>query len=194
MKRDQAPKAHHPGWLGRSPKTSPKTFGTKFIATGALGALLMAVACSSSDDEGAGGCPADNPNCREIANVQAGSEAVVKRKCVDCHGKNMAGSLTMLTGQKDTVTGEKVELFPPNLTNDQATGIGSWTDDQLALAIRTGVDNESQQLCPQMKHFADMTDYEVFSIVKYLRSIPPVSQKVPRSVCPPLKTKEEQNR
>jgi hypothetical protein len=32
----------------------------------------------------------------------------------------------------------------------------------------------------------------VYSIVKYLRSIPPVKQKVLRSVCPPLKTKEAQ--
>lgn len=167
---------------------------SRLVAAGALGALLMAVACSSSGDDAGGECPADNPNCREIATAQAGSEAVVKRKCVDCHGKNMAGSTTMLTGQKDTATGEKVELFPPNLTGDKDTGVGSWTDDQLAVAIRTGVDNESQALCPQMKHFADMSDFEVFSIVKYLRSIPPVSQKIPRSVCPPLKTKEEQNR
>ena len=43
-----------------------------------------------------------------------------------------------------------------------------------------------------MTHFSDMTDFEVYSIVKYLRSIPPVKNKVPRSVCPPLKTKEEQ--
>jgi hypothetical protein len=37
-----------------------------------------------------------------------------------------------------------------------------------------------------------MNDYEVYSIVKYLRSLPPVTKKVLRSVCPPFKTKEEQ--
>ena len=45
----------------------------------------------------------------------------------------------------------------------------------------TGIDKDSQDLCPQMKHFADMTDFEVYSIVKYLRSIPKVPSKIPRS-------------
>ena len=67
-----------------------------------------------------------------------------------------------------------------------------YTDDLLARAIREGYDKNDQQLCPQMKHFAEMTDFEVYSIVKYLRSLPPVNQKVLRSVCPPLKSKEEQ--
>lgn len=162
-----------------------------------IGFALMtsAWACSSSDDGGGGdgaSCPQDNPNCKEIATETAGSQAVKKRKCVECHGDNLAGSTTMLPGQKPTPTGETVELYPPNLTSDDATGVGKWTDDQLANAIRTGIDNEAQELCPQMKHFADMSDFEVYSIVKYLRSIPKVSSKIPRSVCPPLKTKDEQ--
>jgi hypothetical protein len=66
---------------------------------------------------------------------------------------------------------------------------GTWTDDALAVAIRTGFDDESQALCPQMTHFANMSDFEVYSIVKYLRSLPPVKKAVPRSVCPPFKTK-----
>ena len=58
---------------------------------------------------------------------------------------------------------------------------------------RNGVDHESQALCPQMTHFSQMSDFEAYSIVKYLRSIPKVSKKVPRSVCPPTKTKEQQD-
>ena len=94
----------------------------------------------------------------------------------------MAGATTPL-GQQDP----GIELYPPNLTPDDDTGIGTWTDDNLANAIRTGLDKEGLELCPQMKHFADMSDYEAYSIVKYLRSLPPVKNKVPRSVCPPLK-------
>ena len=37
-----------------------------------------------------------------------------------------------------------------------------------------------------------MSDFEVYSIVKYLRSLPAVSNKILRSVCPPLKSKSEQ--
>ncbi len=87
----------------------------------------------------------------------------------------------------------RVELYPPNLTPDDETGIGTWRDEQLALAIRTGQDQTGLALCPQMTHFSTMNDYEAYSIVKYLRSIPAVKQRIPRSVCPPLKTKDEQD-
>jgi hypothetical protein len=163
--------------------------------------VLLSFACGDDAAENkAPSCPEDNPECKEIATVEAGQLAVSvqKRKCVNCHGEDMSGSATMLPNIAPTPLGEAVELYPPNLTSD-ATGMtppdkgGKWTDDALALAIRSGVDVDSQQLCPQMVHFASMSDFEVYSIVKYLRSIPPVMKKVPRSVCPPLKTKDQQS-
>lgn len=161
-------------------------------------AALSGWACS--DDAGEKDpCPKDNSECKEIATVEAGSQAVVKRRCVSCHGDDMSGSATALTQGVELLTplGEPVELFPPNLTPDPTGAAppekgGKWTDDALALAIRSGVDKDSQTLCPQMKHFSEMSDFEVYSIVKYLRSLPPVNKSVPRSVCPPLKTKEQQ--
>jgi hypothetical protein len=114
---------------------------------------------------------------------------------------NMAGAVAPLPLAGIT-TDTRVELYPPNLTPDPDTGIGTamnldpakkgYTDDLLARAIRSGIDNDDLELCPEMKHFADMTDFEVYSIVKYLRALPPVNQKILRSVCPPLKTKDEQ--
>jgi hypothetical protein len=96
----------------------------------------------------------------------------------------MAGQLTPIPYPQDP----RVKLYPPNLTPDSATGIGTWTDDQIANAVRNGQDNTGLELCPEMQHFATMNDYETYSIVKYLRSIPAVSQVVPGSICPPLKT------
>jgi mono/diheme cytochrome c family protein len=168
-----------------------------------MAATTAGWACSDDDGTSGGGggasCPKDNPECKEIATVEAGAQAVVKRKCVQCHGDDMSGSTTALVGIPPTPQGEPVELYPPNLTADPETGVappemgGKWTDDALALAIRTGIDEESQALCPQMTHFANMSDFEVYSIVKYLRHIPPVKKQVPRSVCPPMKTKEQQS-
>ncbi|HSO36339.1 MAG TPA: c-type cytochrome [Labilithrix sp.] len=160
-------------------------------------ALVWSSGCSSSSEDAA---PAD-PTSRENASAAKGAEAVQKRKCVDCHTANMSGATKAIV--QPGVTDPRVELYPPNLTPDPETGIGpalekqdptrkGYTDDLLARAIRTGQDNEDLELCPQMKHFAEMSDFEVYSIVKYLRSLPPVKNKVLRSVCPPLKTKEEQ--
>jgi hypothetical protein len=165
-------------------KTSMWTIGAAFAA-------VSVWACSSDPPEGSGSksCPQENPECKEIAEASAGELAVDRRRCVTCHNSDkgtMAGATTALAQQDPGV-----ELYPPNLTNDEETGVGTWTDDNLANAIRTGLDKEGLNLCPQMKHFADMSDYEAYSIVKYLRALPPVKNKVPRSICPPLKTREE---
>lgn len=169
------------------------------IVMGAVIVTVGAGACSSSSEDPPPetGGPTEG---RLASTAEKGLEAVGKRKCKDCHGENMAGQTKPLTGQPNVL----VELYPPNLTPDVATGLGDpnnpdpavkgYTDDLLARAIREGYDKNDLVLCPQMKHYPEMSDFEVFSIVKYLRSLPPVSQKVPRSVCPPLKTKEEQGR
>jgi mono/diheme cytochrome c family protein len=172
---------------------------TLMVVGAAVLALASVPACSSSSTPATA---APDPTSREAATASKGGEAVVKRKCVICHGMNMAGAVAALPLAGIT-TDTRVELYPPNLTSDPDTGIGDgtnldpakkgYTDDLLARAIRNGIDNDDLELCPQMKHFADMTDFEVYSIVKYLRSIPPVKQKILRSVCPPLKTKDQQS-
>jgi hypothetical protein len=80
-----------------------------------------------------------------------------------------------------------VMLYSPNLTPDMETGIGSWTDGQLRLAIREGVDKEGMVLCPQMQHYRSMSDAELDSIIQYLRTLPPQKTLIKESVCPPLK-------
>ena len=142
-----------------------------------------------------GGCgeetqpaPKVDPTSRAAAKPDRGAVAVRNRNCAKCHGDDLSGAKTPIGSDA-----KNTELYPPNLTN-HASGIGQWTDDQLAAAIRTGYDRDGLQLCPQMKHDSVMTDYEVFSIVAYLRTLPPKENVVPRSVCPPLKLKEEQNR
>jgi hypothetical protein len=167
-----------------------------FLVTCSAVAVMAATACSSSSDTGTGGdgdggtgtCPPENTQCKEAATVEAGSTIVEKKGCKNCHTPNLSGSLNPLTkDSKGNPVAEGVKLYPPNLTSDNDTGVGTWTDDQLARGIRNGIDNHEQQLCPQMQHFVDFTDYEVYSVVKYLRSLPTVSNKVPESVCPPLK-------
>jgi hypothetical protein len=152
-----------------------------------LGALVLsavAVACSSNGGtlQGTGGTSGGT------ASVSAGETAVTTRGCPRCHnsadGAFMAGQAAPLAGYS---TG--VELYGPNLTPDAETGVGDWSDNQLVLAIREGIDNESMNLCPQMQHYKTMGDDEANSIVAFLRTIPAVKNKAPGSICPPLKSK-----
>lgn len=68
----------------------------------------------------------------------------------------------------------------PNLTPDKATGLGGWTDAQVVAAIQTGTRPDGRMLAPIMPYhaFAALTKPDVEAIVAFLRSIPPVRNKV----------------
>jgi mono/diheme cytochrome c family protein len=74
----------------------------------------------------------------------------------------------------------------PNLTPDRETGIGDWTDDQLARAIREGIGHDGRTLFPIMPYqrFREMSDEDLASIIVYLRSMTPVRNPLPRSAVP----------
>jgi len=76
-----------------------------------------------------------------------------------------------------------------NITPDRETGIGDWTDDEIARAIREGVRKDGSALFPLMPYeqFAQMDDEDLASVVVYLRTIPAVKNTVPvRSLPGPL--------
>jgi mono/diheme cytochrome c family protein len=72
-------------------------------------------------------------------------------------------------------------FVPPNLTPDKATGLGTWTPDQVAAAITTGVRPDGRILSPAMpwSDFSHLTKADAQAIAAYLRTIPAVTNKVP---------------
>ena len=68
----------------------------------------------------------------------------------------------------------------PNLTPDQATGLGSWSDAQIARAIREGVDKDGVGLVvmPAYNYHA-LSDADVAAMVGYLRFLQPVHNEIP---------------
>ena len=69
----------------------------------------------------------------------------------------------------------------PNLTSDKETGLGSWTDEQIATVLTTGVRPDGRILAPIMpwRSFAKMTKPDIAALVAYLRTLPAISNKVP---------------
>jgi mono/diheme cytochrome c family protein len=74
-------------------------------------------------------------------------------------------------------------VAPPNITPDLETGIGKWTDGERVRAIREGVDRDGRALFPMMPYasFRHMSDEDVYSLVAYLDSLPPVRNVVPQT-------------
>ena len=68
----------------------------------------------------------------------------------------------------------------PNLTSDVETGLGSWTDAEIARAIREGVgrDGRALEIMPAFNYHV-MSDADIAAVIGYLRSLPPVSNEIP---------------
>jgi hypothetical protein len=77
--------------------------------------------------------------------------------------------------------------FTANLTPDENTGIGIWTEDIFVRTIRTGRHwGVSRPIQPPMpwQYFSKMSDEDLKAIYAYLRTIPPVHNRVPEYIEP----------
>lgn len=78
--------------------------------------------------------------------------------------------------------------FTANLTPDKETGLGDWTEEQFISAMRTGKhQGKGRAFLPPMPWFmlGDLVDEEIKAVWAYLRSLPPVKNRVPQPIDPP---------
>jgi mono/diheme cytochrome c family protein len=111
-------------------------------------------------------------------------------ECFACHGPYEANApgWPPVRGKEgsglDNVSAETPGMVAANLTPDRETGIGNWTDDMLARAIREGVGHDGRLLHPTVmpyEFYRSMSDEDLASIIVYLRSIPPIRNELPSS-------------
>jgi mono/diheme cytochrome c family protein len=98
--------------------------------------------------------------------------------CTACHGAVGDHSV-----EPHLVGGLEFELpvgsvYARNITPDVHTGIGRYTDPELARVLRYGVHPSGRAMLPFMP-FNDMTDEDLTAVISYLRSRPAVDHLVP---------------
>ena len=121
----------------------------------------------------------------EDAQVARGRYLVTISGCSDCH---TPGALLGAPDMKRFLGGSDVGFSIPgqgvfvgeNLTPDKETGLGQWTSDQIITAIRAGETPDGRQLSPVMPYpaLSHLTDEDAQALVAFLKSLPPVSNKV----------------
>jgi hypothetical protein len=85
------------------------------------------------------------------------------------------------------VVGAWGRTYAANLTPDEDSGIGRWTEEQFKQTLRTGrhLGGEgSRPILPPMPWFnyAEMSESDLKAMFAYLRSIPPVKNAVPSAI------------
>ncbi|WP_251977559.1 cytochrome c [Salinicola avicenniae] len=73
-------------------------------------------------------------------------------------------------------------IYATNLTPDEETGIGKWSDEAFVAAVREGVGSEGH-LYPAMPYtsYTGMSRDDILAIKAYLESLPPVNQPTPEN-------------
>jgi mono/diheme cytochrome c family protein len=106
--------------------------------------------------------------------------------CTDCH---TPGYFLGKPDEKRYLGGSEVGFeipgmgvfHGPNLTPDKETGLGNWSSEEIVTSLQTGVRPDRRILAPIMpwRAFAQLTKDDAMAIVAYLKSLPPVKNKVP---------------
>jgi LPXTG-motif cell wall-anchored protein len=105
-------------------------------------------------------------------------------QCSDCHTPTDAQGnpdfSKFLGGQQD---------FGPNITPDVDTGIGSWSQEQIYLLLKTGKRPDGSQVGGLMAQviqegFSHLTETDGFAIAAYLKTIPPVKSAAAAAPAP----------
>ncbi|MDB5412546.1 MAG: cytochrome [Rubritepida sp.] len=103
--------------------------------------------------------------------------------CGACHntfdrGMQPVEGMTLAGGRVFEERG--LRAVAANITQDHETGIGSWTDVQIAAAIRDGHRPDGSLIGPPMpvESYRGISDRDLAALVAWLRTVPPVRHAV----------------
>jgi mono/diheme cytochrome c family protein len=106
--------------------------------------------------------------------------------CANCHTPRNP-DMSLQEGM-DFAGGFKIvepafEVYAANITPDPETGIGTWSDEEIVVAIREGKTPDGKIIWPPMPvpTYNNMSDDDVNALVAYLRTVKPIHNEVPES-------------
>jgi mono/diheme cytochrome c family protein len=123
--------------------------------------------------------------------VRRGRYLVTTLGCSFCHTPvradgSLVDAMLLAGGQKWTAVpfGDFVSY---NLTSDKETGLGAWSDDQIKTFVTRGVRRDGSRMIPfpmPWMSYANLTPSDLNAIVAYLRTIPPITNRIPAPTRP----------
>ena len=165
---DPAAPAQHP-----PARTRPRL--RALLAAGVLAAAVLAVAAPP--------VPAQQ---RQAPRLPRGEYLA---SIMDCSGCHTGGALAGQPDPRLHLAGSGIgfgipELgvfYPPNLTPDRDTGLGTWSEADIVRAIRTGERPDGRVLAPIMpwRNYAALTDEDARALARYLKGLRAVRNAVP---------------
>jgi mono/diheme cytochrome c family protein len=160
---------------GITPRLSGADIMLSLLARAAVAASLLAAMPVAAQQAG-------GPNAR----------GEYLSRIMDCGGCHTGGALAGRPDPRLNLGGSDIGFgipevgvfYPPNLTPDRETGLGTWSEGEIVRAVRTGVRPDGRVLAPVMPWhaYAALTEADARALARYLRSLPPVRNATPRMV------------
>jgi len=108
--------------------------------------------------------------------IERGEYLVRAGGCVSCHTDKKNGSEPFAGGRAlKTPFGN---FFSPNITPDENSGIGNWSDEDFISAVKKGIRPDGSHYFPVFPYtsYTLMTDQDALAIKAFLFSLPAVSK------------------
>ena len=118
--------------------------------------------------------PPVTPDAGDPVAIAAGAAVIMAQGCAasSCHTANLSGNIEQPSGD-----------WSANITFDESTGIGGWTESDLSNALLEGKDDKGVALCASMPRFASLTSAQIADVFAYLESLPTVTKARTSTKC-----------
>lgn len=121
--------------------------------------------------------------------TELGKYLAFNLECFSCHSADFKTndfehpekSVGFFGGGNKPLNTEGQVMLTQNLTPDTETGIGGMSEEAFVNALKNGIKEGQPALRYPMRPFIQLSDQEAKAIYAYLRTIPPIKNKVPRS-------------
>jgi mono/diheme cytochrome c family protein len=131
---------------------------SRTIVLAAAAALLPAAPAGSADE----------------TLVTQGEYLIHAGGCISCHTADEEGAVPLAGGR--ALESPYGTFYSPNITSDEETGIGGWSDEDFLNAFWNGVSPEGEHYFPAFPYtsYTGITRDDLLAIKSYLYSIEPV--------------------
>lgn len=152
------------------------------LTMGAVVTAVVAVSCTQA--------PRGPVEMTAAEKIARGKLISYSSGCIDCHTPGTSYGATdttwMLSGSELGWEGPWGVTYPSNLTPDMETGIGSWSEEDIITAFRTGHRPDQTQLLPPMPwlSYSQVSDADAHALAAYIKSLPPIHHKAPDRIPP----------
>ncbi|TDT72707.1 mono/diheme cytochrome c family protein [Litoreibacter halocynthiae] len=112
----------------------------------------------------------------QLGDVERGAYLARASGCIACHTNAEVGGAPLAGGAP--LKTDFGRFYPPNLTTDVEFGIGGWTVDEFAKAVRQGISPDGEPYYPTFTYpfYANFTDQDVADLWAAFQTVPAVNE------------------